>query len=148
MTQEGYDKLKAEYDELANIKRPQAIFRLKKAREMGDLSENSEYTAAKDDRAFVEGRIQEVETLIQRAEIVASVSGNKHDVNIGNKVTISCNGETNTYLIVGEMESDPAEKKLSYISPIGKALMKKKIGEIVEVTTPIGARKCEILDIK
>lgn len=148
MTQEGFNKLKAEYNELANVKKPQAILRLKKAREMGDLSENSEYVAAKEDRALVEGRIQELEVLIQNAEIVSPAYGNKHSIDIGNKVTIVCDEEKTTYVIVGEMESDPAVNKISHVSPLGKALMGKKKGDVINVVTPAGTRTCEILEIE
>jgi transcription elongation factor GreA len=147
MTQEGYDKLGQEYDELVNNKRVQAVARLKRAREMGDLSENSEYVAAKEDLALVEGRIQEVESLLNQAEIVASINGNSHVINIGSKVTLLVDGTTENYLVVGEMEADPTQNKLSCVSPMGKAIMGKHKGDTVKVNAPAGTRSIQILDI-
>lgn len=147
MTQEGYDKLKAEYDELINVKKPQAIDRLKKAREMGDLSENSEYVAAKEDRSLVEGRIQEVEALLNNAEIVTIENSQSHIVDLGSVVKVKTDGVIESYTIVGEMEADPTQKKISNSSPIGKAIMGKQKGDIVEVEVPAGKRVFEVIEV-
>ena len=136
-TKEGYDKLNSELSELVSSKRQLAVERLRKAREMGDLSENSEYTAAKEDLAFVEGRIQEVEEIIKRSIIVENNEVKKF-VSIGCRVVVNCNGKKDTFCIVGELESDPINKKLSSKSPIGKALFGMKVGEKVNVTIPAG----------
>jgi transcription elongation factor GreA len=146
-TEEGYAKIKQEYEELKHSKRQQAIDRLQKARAMGDLSENSEYVAAKEDLAFIEGRIRELEELMAHAEIVAT-QADGHTVDMGCKVIINVNGKDDEFTIVGEFEADPMAKKLSVTSPIGKALVGKKVGETVEVQVPAGKLKYKILDIK
>lgn len=146
-TQEGYEKLKAEYEELTTKKKHQALDRLQKARAMGDLSENSEYTAAKEDLAFVEGRISELEHLLANAEIIESPT-ERGAIDIGCNVIVEANGQQHTFMIVGEFEADPVAKKLSHTSPIGKALLGKKVGEKVEVSVPAGKMIYKILDIR
>lgn len=147
LTKEGYEKLSNELRDFVEKKRPIAVERLRKAREMGDLSENSEYTAAKEDLSFVEGRIQEVEEIVKRAEIVES-NNRKNIVDIGCKVTVICDGTRECFSIVGELEADPMTKKLSSKSPIGKALLGSKIGEKVNITIPAGKILYEILEIE
>lgn len=144
-TREGYDNLQAELDELLTVKRPQAVTRLGKARAMGDLSENSEYVAAKEDLAFVEGRVKEIEELLHRGEIVEPLAGK--GVVIGATVTVEKNGAEETYSIVGEFEADPMAKKLSATSPIGSALLGKKEGDIVSVEVPAGKLNYKILKV-
>lgn len=144
-TREGYDNLQAELDELLTVKRPQAVTRLGKARAMGDLSENSEYVAAKEDLAFVEGRVKEIEELLHRGEIVEPLPGK--GVVIGATVTVGKNGSEETYSIVGEFEADPMAKKLSATSPIGSALLGKKEGDIVSVDVPAGKLNYKILKV-
>lgn len=146
-TKEGYVKLQEEHKQLVGTKRAQALDRLHKARSMGDLSENSEYTAAKEDLAFVEGRIRELEELIANAEIVKQQS-HSHAVDIGCHVVVEVNGDHHEFTIVGEFEADPMEKKLSHTSPIGKALLGKKIGEVIHVDVPAGKIVYKIVDIK
>lgn len=146
LTKQGFDNLKKELDDLDKIKRPQAVERLQRARAMGDLSENSEYSAAKDNLAFVEGRIQEIEEILKNVEIIENCSGN-HIVDIGSKVMVEVNNQQDIFDIVGEFEADPLNKKLSYTSPIGKALMGRKIGDEIEVKVPAGTMKYKILDI-
>jgi transcription elongation factor GreA len=136
LTKEGLAELKKEYEELVNVKRPAAVTRLASARELGDLSENSEYTAAKDDLSFMEGRIAELEEIMHTAKIVSS-HGKSH-VDVGCKVTVTINGKKEVFSLVGEWEADPKEKKISHESPLGKALMGKKVGEQVEVEAPAG----------
>ncbi len=147
LTKEGFDSLNREYDELVNKKRPYAVDRLQKARAMGDLSENSEYSAAKEELAFVEGRIQEIEQLLSRVEIVENQS-NKQQVDLGVKVIVEFNGKKETFDIVGEYEADPMNNKLSHTSPIGTALVGKKIGDEVKVQVPAGLLVYKILEIK
>lgn len=144
-TKDGYKKLKAELSELQSTQRPAAVDRLQKARAMGDLSENSEYTAAKEELAFVEGRIKEIEELMKRAEIVESQS--TPGISIGVDVTVERDGREETYSIVGEFEADPMQKKLSATSPIGQALLGKKEGDMVEVEVPAGKLHYKILKI-
>lgn len=147
LTKEGLKKIKKELDQLKTNKRPLAVERLKKARAMGDLSENSEYTAAKEDLAFVEGRIQELEQIINSAEVVTNHQ-NTNEVSLGNKVTVELNGNRDEFYIVGEFEADPLNKKLSHTSPIGNSLIGRKIGESVEVNVPAGKMIYKIIDIK
>ena len=147
LTQEGYENLQKELKNLIEVKKPQAVDRLSKARAMGDLSENSEYTAAKEDLSFVEGRIQEVEEIIKTAEVVTNRNGN-HVVDVGVAVTVEADGKRDEFHIVGEFEADPMNKKLSNTSPIGKALIGKKVGDLVEVEIPAGKIVYKILEIK
>ena len=146
-TKQGYEKMQAEHDELVTQKRARAIDRLQKARAMGDLSENSEYTAAKEDLAFVEGRIKELEEIIANAEIVESVA-EEGVVEIGCHVMVESNGQNHEFMIVGEFEADPHMKKLSHTSPIGSALLGKKKGDTISVEVPAGKINYKIVDIK
>ncbi len=145
-TKDGYNKLQEELDELNKDKRPAAVDRLQKARAMGDLSENSEYTAAKEELAFVEGRIKEIEELMARGEIVEVQPS--HGISIGAEVTVEREGKEETYYIVGEFEADPMQKKLSATSPIGQALLGKKEGDLVDVDVPAGKIHYRIIKIK
>jgi transcription elongation factor GreA len=145
-TRDGFNKLKEEYDVLIKVKRPTTVTRLAKARAMGDLSENSEYTAAKEEIAFVEGRIKEVEELLKNAVVIEPTSST--GIDIGTQVTVEKNGALETFFIVGEFEADPMEKKLSSTSPIGKALLGKNLGDMVEVKVPVGTLKYVIKEIK
>ncbi len=146
LTREGLNQLKKEFGDLVNIKRPEAVARLAAARGQGDLSENSEYAAARQDLAFIDGRIVELETVINEAKVIASHPKSKIDV--GCKVTLHVNGKKDTFTIVGEWEADPMQKKISHSSPLGKALLGKKVGEKVEVEAPVGKIKYKILSIE
>ena len=145
-TPDGFKKLQLEQEDLINNKRPVAINRLTKARSMGDLSENSEYSAAKEELAFIEGRIKEVEELIKNAEIMDPSASD--GVEIGSEVIVEKDGTEERFSIVGEFEADPLEKKLSSTSPIGQALLGKKLGDIVSVEVPVGTLKYKIKEIK
>ena len=147
LTKEGFEKLKKEYDELVQVKKPYAIERLGKARYMGDLSENSEYSAAKEELAFVEGRILEIEEILKIVEVVENHNGG-NSVEIGSSVIVELNGTKELFQIVGEFEADPMNKKLSHTSPIGKALLTKKVGDWIEVEVPAGKIKYKIVEIK
>lgn len=138
LTSDGLKELKAELKELREVKRPQLIERVAVARSHGDLSENSEYTNARDDLGFVEGRIEELEELIAKAKVIRKKSGQSQEIKLGCKVTVSVNGEEHTYQVVGEWEADPLEKKISHTSPLGKALIGKKKGDKVEIDAPAG----------
>jgi transcription elongation factor GreA len=146
LTKEGLNQLKAEYEELVRIKRPIAVTRLSDARELGDLSENSEYAAAKQDLTFIDGRISELEEILHGAKVVTSHK--KGMVDVGCKVTLHINGKKEVFAVVGEWEADPSQKKISHSSPLGKALMGKKPGEKVEVEAPAGKILYKILDIE
>lgn len=150
MTKEGLDKLKAELENLKLVKRPEVIDRIKVARSYGDLSENSEYEAAKDEQAFVEGQISSLETKIRYAEIVDSDAVAKDEVGIGKTVTIQEVGETEkeVYIIVGSAGADAFAGKVSNESPIGQALIGKKKGDIATVETPVGSYDVKILKVE
>ncbi len=139
--------MKKEYEELVKVKKPYAVERLHKARSMGDLSENSEYTAAKEELAFVEGRILEIEEILKDVEIVSNQANGSH-IELGTSVTVEVNGKKELFQIVGEFEADPMSQKLSHTSPIGQALLGKKQGEWVTVEVPAGKIKYKIVEIK
>jgi len=147
LTKDGYQKIKKELDQLKNQKQPKAVERLQKARSMGDLSENSEYTAAKEDLEFIQHRIQELEEVIKNAKIIEQTTADEV-VELGETVILQKNGETIVYTIVGEYEADPLSGKISSTSPIGQALIGKKIGDWVEVDVPAGKIKYKIVKIK
>ena len=147
VTQEGYEALQAELDLLKNDKRPGAVARLKLAREMGDLSENSEYSASREDLSMLDGRIAEIEEMIRRAKIVDH-NGNNNIVELGETVMVEANGKKDSFQIVGELEADISANKLSNTSPIGKALLGKRKGESVEVTIPAGKVVYKIVKIQ
>ncbi len=150
LTKQGYHKIKEEHEEIKKNKHPKAIDRLQKARAMGDLSENSEYTSAKEDLAFVEGRIQELETILSNAEIIEEMEMNSGIVELGSTV-VAALGKDNShheFMIVGEFEADPQKKRLSHTSPIGSALIGKKKGQKVKIKVPAGEIEYIIIDIK
>ena len=147
LTPEGYDTLQKEYRELKEVKLPEAVKRLEKARSMGDLKENSEYGASKESLAFVDGRIQEIEEILRRAQVVKNQI-NSNEVSLGSTVCVDCNGKPDTYCIVGEFEADPLKRKLSHTSPIGTALIGKKVGDTVIVDVPAGKMKYTIVKIQ
>ncbi len=147
LTEEGYNKLQEELRQLQEIKRPRAVERLQKAREMGDLTENSEYAAAKEELSFVDGRIQETENILKKGQVIKRAA-NKQIIEIGDKVKVQADGKKEVFTIVGEGEANPTERKLSHTSPIGKALIGKKVGETVEAEVPAGKAVYKILEIK
>lgn len=136
-TKEGLVEIQAELNELKGKKLTDAIERVARARDFGDLSENAEYHAAKEELSFIEGRVEELENIIAKAE-VTNGSGKKGLVDIGCKVTVTVAGKEHTYEIVGEWEADPMKKKISHTSPLGQALYGKKMGEAVEFQAPAG----------
>ena len=147
LTQEGLEEIKQELDELKNVKRPEVINALKEARALGDLSENAEYDAARQEQALVENRIQELEAMMENVVIIENVATDK--VSIGNRVTIEYVGDNDTeeYSIVGSKEADPFNKKISNESPIAQAIMGKKKGDIVSVESPNGKYDVRIVSI-
>ncbi|MBI2051563.1 transcription elongation factor GreA [Candidatus Roizmanbacteria bacterium] len=147
LTQEGRKKLEDELRELQEIKRPEVVERLRKARGMGDLAENGEYSAAREGLDLVEERIHEIEEILKHAEVVENAKTGSQ-VAIGSTVTIASEGNTDTFAIVGEFEADPLVKKLSHTSPLGKALLGKKTNDTVEVETPSGKALHKILKIQ
>lgn len=150
MTASGLEKLKQELENLKLVKRPEVIERIKIARGYGDLSENSEYEAAKDEQAFIEGRISTVETMIRYAEIVDSAKVDKDEVSLGKVVTFQEIGEkdSETYTIVGTAEADPFSGKISNESPIAQSLIGRKVGDAVTITLPVGEMQVKILKVE
>jgi transcription elongation factor GreA len=148
LTAEGKTKLEAELIELKGPRREELAKRLRSAIQMGDLSENADYHQAKEDQGFLEGRIQEIEYLLRNAVIIEK-SASKDMISIGSHVTIQ-EGKfpSETYHVVGAKEADPRNGKISNESPIGRALMDHKVGEVVEVETPAGKIKLKILKIE
>jgi transcription elongation factor GreA len=136
LTQEGYDEIKAELDVL-QLKHPAAVERVTKAREHGDLSENSEYHAAREDLSFIQGRIEELEDILARSIIIKNSKKNGQ-VDLGCKVTLLSSGKELTYTVVGEFEADPLKQKISADSPLGKALLGRKVNDEVEYEAPVG----------
>lgn len=140
LTQVGLDELKKELDELQSVKRPRVLERLAEARAMGDLSENSEYTAAREEVALIDGRIEELQEILKGVEIIKenhSAKGKKA-VQLGSRVKVKIKDKHDSFTLVGEWEADPKEKKISHESPLGKALIGKAVGEKVEVEAPAG----------
>lgn len=139
MTTDGVASLKKELDELKNVKLPEVVSRVARAREDGDLSENSAYQFGKQEQEFLQGRIEELEEILKNATLLTkNGKSNKSAVDLGCKVTVALNGKKVVYEVVGDWEARPAEKKISGSSPLGKALMGKKVGEKVEVEAPAG----------
>jgi transcription elongation factor GreA len=149
LTKEGYQKLQDELDYLRTAKRQEVANRLHEAMEGGELIENAEYEAAKNEQAFVEGRIQELDLLLATAKIIEDNGKKKGDVvHLGSKVTIKeGNFEAETFTIVGAAEANPREGKISHESPIGKAILTRKVGETVKVETPGGTYNVKILKV-
>jgi transcription elongation factor GreA len=147
LTPEGETKLKAELAELTGSRREELAGRLRSAIQMGDLSENADYHKAKEDQAFLEGRIQEIESILRSAVIIEKKQSDT--VNVGSTVTIQeDNYDPETYYVVGAKEADPRKGKISNESPFGTALMGHKVGDIVEAETPGGKVKLKILKIE
>jgi transcription elongation factor GreA len=154
LTAEGLEKLKAELNELRTVKRLENEERLHEAISHGDLSENSEYDAAKDEQARIEGRIQEIEQMLKTAVVIDSSKKRKSEVELGTKVTIEDlapefeEDKIQEYTVVGTTEADPFAGKISNESPIGAAILGKKVGTVVTVRTPLGDHQYKIKKIK
>ena len=150
MTSEGLEKLKSELEDLRNNQRPEIIKAIAEAREHGDLSENAEYHAAREKQSFIEGRVAEIESIIAQAELidVSKLSGTV--VKFGATVSIINldNDKESKYQLVGEVEADIEQKKISVTSPIAKALIGKKKGDYIEVSTPKGITSYEIKSVR
>lgn len=148
LTPEGADKLRRELEQLKGPRREEMAARLRHAVSQGDLSENADYISAKEDQAFLEGRIQELETLLRDATIVEAPTS-AEQVAIGSQVVVQEDGrESESFTIVGAKEADPAAGKISHKSPIGQALMGKKPGETATAVTPGGELTFKILEIR
>jgi transcription elongation factor GreA len=150
LTPEGYEKLKKEIDFLQNDKRREVADRIRIAREFGDIAENAEYDDAKNEQAMVEHKIAQLEERLLSARVITKKEISKDTVSVGAKVTLRdmATRKDVEYRIVGSAEANPAENKLSNESPVGKAIIGHKKGEVVEVAAPRGALKFKILEIK
>jgi transcription elongation factor GreA len=149
LTEEGLEKLRAELVELKGPQRTELAKRLRTAIQQGDLSENADYSKAKEDQAFLEGRIQELQTMISNAVIISDAGSADGVVALGSKITIKEDGrDPITYFMVGAQEASPREGKISNESPIGQALLGHKAGEIVAVQTPAGELQLTIQSVE
>ena len=137
LSKDGLEKLRAELEEMTNVKRPEIANRIHDAKEHGDLTENAEYEDAKNEQAFVEGRIQTLEALIKNATLIDENHSTDH-VQIGSTVKVSGPDGSQTFTIVGSTEAKPTEGRISNESPVGRALLGKKKGENVTVQVPAG----------
>lgn len=148
LTQEGYRKLQEELELLRTVRRQEIAERLHEAMEGGELIDNAEYEAAKNEQAFVEGRIKELEILLATARVVEDV-GSADSVQVGSRVTIREDGAAEEqYTIVGAAEADPSLGKISNESPLGRALMNKKAGDTVQVDAPAGSFLVTIVKVE
>ena len=147
LTSEGFLELEEELNELKNVRRPRVIEAIKDARAQGDLSENADYDAARTEQAEVEGRIKELEFMLANATIIEKKDS--HLIDVGSTVTISYvdDDEEEIYHIVGRMEADPFENKISNESPIGKAILGKKEGDMVEIASPTGSYQIKVVKV-
>ncbi len=150
LTPEGYEKLKQEIEHLSTEKRREVADRIRIAREFGDIAENAEYDDAKNEQALLEHRIATLEERLRNARVITKSDVSKDVVSVGSHVRLRDLDAKRTfeYHIVGSAEANPAENKLSNESPVGKAIIGKKKGEVVEVAAPRGSLKFKILDIK
>ncbi|HEX7055857.1 MAG TPA: transcription elongation factor GreA [Bacilli bacterium] len=150
LTQDGLKKLEEELENLKSVKRREVAERIKIAIGYGDISENSEYEDAKNEQAFIEGRIITLEKMLRNARIINSDEIDTDVVSIGSKVTLKDLefGDVLEYTIVGTAESDPSQNKISNESPVGKAILGKKKGSTVDVNVPAGVIQYKIIDIK
>lgn len=150
LTYEGLQKLEQELENLKTVKRREVAERIKQALSFGDISENSEYDEAKNEQAYIEGRIFQLENMLKNAKVIDEEDIQTDVVSIGSKVKVLDMefDEEVEYYIVGSTEADPSQYKISNESPVGKALIGGKIGDIVEVTVPDGVIKFKILEIR
>ncbi len=150
ISEEGLNKLEEELKYLRGPKRKEIAKRIKEARALGDISENSEYDDAKNEQAFIEGRIRELEQMIKNAEVINTENIDTSKVSIGTTVRIKDVefDEEEEYTIVGSAESNPDDQKISNASPIGKGLMGHSVGDVVKIQVPAGEVEFEILEIK
>lgn len=148
LTQKGFEDLKTEFKDLNDKRRPEVVERLSAAREMGDLSENAEYTAAREELSFIDGRLDELENLLKSVEIISDAKAHGGQaVDLGSQVIVKTNGKEVVFTVVGEWEADPAEKKISHESPLGKALLGKAVGDEIEVDAPAGKMVYSVVSI-
>jgi transcription elongation factor GreA len=150
LTQEGFEKLQQELKYLTEVRRKEVADRIRHARDFGDISENSEYDDAKNEQYLLERRISEVQRRLRNAKVVDPAGAEAGSVDLGTLVTLKVVGadEERTFQIVGSNESDPGSGKLSHSSPVGRAVLKRRVGDKVTVATPRGATEYEIVNIE
>jgi len=148
LSQTKLDSLKAELTELTKIKIPALANRIDEARQLGDLSENAEYHAAREDMAWVRSRVKEIEYILDSAEIISDSNNDRHGiVSIGSKIQVEINGNKRDYFIVGQQEAEPSVGKISNESPLGMAFIGKKAGDQVEIEVPVGLQVYKIISV-
>ena len=148
LTEHGLNELTEELNELKNVRRPENIQALKDARELGDLSENAEYDAARNEQAVIESRIQELEAMLENAVVIKEVDTDKVSIGTAVKLEFVDDNEVETYFVVGTKEADPFENKISNESPIAQAIIGKKIGEVATVICEASSYDVKILEIQ
>jgi transcription elongation factor GreA len=149
LTAGGLSNLKAELEELRTARRQMVAERIQEAKEIGGTVDNAEYDEAKNEQAFIEGRILTLDNLISNAVIISDRQGPSDIVNVGSRVTIvNQKDQSYQYTIVGSTEADPAQGKISNVSPIGKALLGKRVGDLAEVNAPAGKIRLEVVEIQ
>lgn len=151
ITQEGLEKLQAEYDDLVNRRRPEVVRAIAQAREEGDLRENAGYDAAKHDQGFIEARIREIEQLLRQVDVIDADKVSRGDGNVvrlGSTVTVEIEGVEETYTIVGKVEAKPLQGKISNESPVGRALLGHRIGQEITIQTPGATMKARIVSVE
>ncbi|MBU1177721.1 transcription elongation factor GreA [Patescibacteria group bacterium] len=146
LTEEGLSELKKELEHLQKVERKEVSDRIRKALEEGDISESGEYSEAKEQQAFVEGRIIELASKIKNAVIIKK-SGQGKSIRVGSTIVVKSNGKEIEYKIVGSDEADPVAGKISNESPIGQAFLDREVGEIVKVETPVGQKSYRVMTI-
>lgn len=142
----GVERLEAELAELRDVQRPAVVARIKAARELGDLRENADYEAARREQSFIEGRIQAIEAILRTAHVVDEATA--HEVIVGSTVVLETAGDRLEYSIVGSSEANPAEGRVSYVSPLGRALIGRRAGDDVVVRTPSGERHFRVVEVR
>jgi transcription elongation factor GreA len=150
ITRQGLKRLEEELEYLRTVRRQQVAERIKQAIEFGDISENSEYDEAKNEQAFVEGRIITLEKTLRRAKLIDQNEISTEVVSLGSRVRLQDlnSGEEHEFEIVGSVEADPSQNRISNLSPVGKALLGQKAGAVVEVNAPGGVQRFKILSIE
>lgn len=150
VTREGHAKLLEELEHLVTVRRPEIIRAVATAREEGDLRENAGYDAARNDQGFIEGRIRDIESILKRIDIIDedAVSSDGSLVTIGSTVTITIDGDQETYTIVGAVEANPNQGRISNESPFGKALLGKRVGDSVDIKTPVTTLNAKIVSVE
>ena len=148
LTREGFDKMKAELEQLRTVRRHEVAERIQQSRERGGTVSNAEYEEARNELAFTEGRIQTLDNLVNNAIIIEKDHSASGVVEVGATVTVlDQNGASFRYTVTGSTESDPSRGKISNVSPMGRSLLGKKVGELTEVSAPAGKIKLEIIAI-